>query len=406
MHVAQPSLHSDELSSSTWTYFLDITPPHKPSLDMRSVHSSILTYLLSLVLHCVAEPGSGPETGVDPLSTTTFTDSNTARASSPPTISSITNLIKQATAVASVVPYSSLSSSELSYSSPTPTPSTLTQAVTDGFGGTSSSRSIPSTSMATSISPDSGNTSHRNLVIILSAVLGFVGLLLITGAILLITRYLRNQSPFAHRGASPINDEEIASWRGTISEQKQPLPYSTQPSVTHDANTVGLAQTPGWIWPTSTSAVQPAMPKPASIVPDTPSFLAKAPNARAGLTDETVPGAVPFIPPVKRQSSRLSKAPRGHARSKSRRSSLSAKSMWSYKEPSMEMKPKETSPTWFDPEDDHNTGRELRDIDTSNDSPGTSIFDGLSAGGLSPRPKSRPRLWETEKEYEHGRTLA
>jgi len=80
--------------------------------------------------------------------------------------------------------------------------------------------------------------------------------------------------------------------------------------------------------------------------------------------------------------------------------------MWSYKEPSMELKPKETSPTWFDPEDDHSTGRELRDIDTSNDSPGTSIFDGLSAGGLSPRPKSRPRLWETEKEHEHGRTVA
>jgi len=80
--------------------------------------------------------------------------------------------------------------------------------------------------------------------------------------------------------------------------------------------------------------------------------------------------------------------------------------MWSYKEPSMEMKRKETTPTWFDPEDDHNTGRELRDIDTSNESPGTSIFDGLSAGGLSPRPKSRSRLREAEKENEHGRTLA
>jgi len=374
---------------------------------MRNVHSAILTYLLCLVLHCVAESGPGPETAVGPPSTPTFADSNTARASSPPTVSPITSPITQAATFASVVPYSTLSSSELSYSSPIPTSSTL-QAVTDGFGYTSTSSPIPSTSMATSISPDSGSNSnsHRNLVIILSAVLGFVGILLITGAILLITRYLRNQSPFAHRGASPINDEEIASWRGTSSEQKQAVPYSTQPSVTHDANTVGLAQTPGWIWPTSTSAVQPATPNPASIVPDTPSFLAKAPNARAGLTDETVPGAVPFIPPIKRQSSRLSKAPRGHARSKSRRSSLSAKSMWSYKEPSMEMKRKETTPTWFDPEDDHNTGRELRDIDTSNESPGTSIFDGLSAGGLSPRPKSRSRLREAEKENEHGRTLA
>jgi hypothetical protein len=79
--------------------------------------------------------------------------------------------------------------------------------------------------------------------------------------------------------------------------------------------------------------------------------------------------------------------------------------MWSFKESSMELKAKERSPTWFDPEDD-NVGRELRDFDHNSNSPGTSIFDGLSAGGLSPRPKSRPRLWESEKEQEHGRRLA
>jgi hypothetical protein len=80
--------------------------------------------------------------------------------------------------------------------------------------------------------------------------------------------------------------------------------------------------------------------------------------------------------------------------------------MWSLREPSMELKTKETSPTWFDPEDDNNVGRELRDVDHNSSSPGTSIFDGLPAGGLSPRPKSRPRPWESDKEHEHGRTLA
>lgn len=58
--------------------------------------------------------------------------------------------------------------------------------------------------------------------------------------------------------------------------------------------------------------------------------------------------------------------------------------------------------TWYDPDD--NVGRDLRDFDHNSDSPGTSIFDGLSAGGLSPRPKSRPRVWDSDKE--HGRTLA
>ncbi|TVY85372.1 hypothetical protein LSUE1_G000296 [Lachnellula suecica] len=390
---------------------------------MRNAHSAFITCLLSLVLLSSAQPGRlagarpNPKKGVDPLNTitarsTTFpstaalASSNTEQAISSSTVSPITIPITRTT-ILSYVP-TSTSNSESSHSSIS-TSTIPTGAITDGYIGSTlvSSSSPYSISMSSSSSSNSVNNSehHRNLIIILSAVLGFAGLLLIISVIFLIVRYRRGKSPFAHRGASPINDEEIASWRGTIQEHKPPVPNPTLPPVLQDANTIGLAQSPGWTWAPSPSAVQPSMSQTASVVPDTPPFLAKAPNSRAGLTDETVPGAHPFIPPMKRQTSRLSKAPPGHARTKSRRSSLSAKSMWSFKDTSMDLKGKELSPTWFDPENDH-VARELRDLDHNSESPGTSIFDGLSAGGLSPRPKSRPRLWESEKEHEHGRTLA
>lgn len=70
----------------------------------------------------------------------------------------------------------------------------------------------------------------------------------------------------------------------------------------------------------------------------------------------------------------------------------------------MDFKQKEAGPTWFDPEDE-NIGRELRNFDGNNSSPSASVFDELSAGGLSPRPKSRLRMWESGKQTDHSRTL-
>jgi hypothetical protein len=102
-------------------------------------------------------------------------------------------------------------------------------------------------------------------------------------------------------------------------------------------------------------------------MPATPSFLAKAPNSRAGLTDENVPGAYPFIPPVKRQSARLSKPPPGHCRSKSGRSSKSARGVWSYAGgagPNTESRTNDGMRTWFDAEDnDMRRKRESRTTD-------------------------------------------
>jgi hypothetical protein len=145
------------------------------------------------------------------------------------------------------------------------------------------------------------------------------------------------------------------------------------------------------------------MNSPANIQ-EPPAFIAKAPNSRVGLTDEAVPGADAFITPPKRRSSRLSKAPPGHARTKSGRSSISVKST-SNNGGSVDLpKPTVRVPAWYDP-DNESAGTGLGNTEYFNTSPGTSVFDGLNAGGLSPRPKSKLQLKTWDDSLEIGRAI-
>ncbi|CAG8950601.1 hypothetical protein HYFRA_00002810 [Hymenoscyphus fraxineus] len=257
---------------------------------------------------------------------------------------------------------------------------------------------------------------RRNLIIVLSAILGVLALIFLVVAICLVRRYQKGQRPFSHRGATPIDDEEIASWRAPSSEQKAPmlpeLPELPAPVV--DANTIGLSHFPGRMWNAQLPQTTPTHSRrPSAIIPESPSSMARSPNSRAGLTDQSIPGDEAYIPSIKRQSSRLTKAPPGHTRTKSRTSSVSNRSIWSYNGPrtptTNDGKPKERlalTTTWYDPESD-SIGREFREYAQSTSSPGTSTCDGFAAGGLSPRPSSRPRLWATNStEKEIGRAIA
>ncbi|EPE31552.1 hypothetical protein GLAREA_12308 [Glarea lozoyensis ATCC 20868] len=284
------------------------------------------------------------------------------------------------------------------------------------------SNASPAESPQAPTSGNGGDVSHRNLIIVLSTVLGSLTLILISLGTCLVVRYRKSKSPFSHRGASPIDDEEIASWRSPSYEHKQPI-LPAYPEPVQYASTIGVAHHHGWSWDSESPRQQQTSPKhahkvsnsPSTIIPESPTSMARAPNSRTGLTDETKPGAEPYVATIKHQSSRLSKAP-SHMRSKSRRSSISAKSVWSNHGHStsninLDFKPKERQGSyqlWYDPEDD-SVGRELRNFDRSNhtNSPGTSVFDDTSAGGLSPRPASRPRFWESQAEdKEIGRAIA
>lgn len=175
------------------------------------------------------------------------------------------------------------------------------------------------------------------------------------------------------------------------------------------SNTIQSAHSPGWTWtasPTSSRTRSTFYPSGvSSYVPDTPTFLAQAPNARVGLTDEIMPGAEPFIKPAERHRTRLSKSG-GHSRTKSRRSSMSGRSMWSirsgYGGETKELKSNDRVATWYDPEDDFRVHRSFTD------SPAMSIREMTPAPGtpnpvtaLSPRPPPRaayPSFWDSDRE--------
>ncbi|KAH7383605.1 hypothetical protein BKA64DRAFT_682692 [Cadophora sp. MPI-SDFR-AT-0126] len=258
---------------------------------------------------------------------------------------------------------------------------------------------IPMSSSSTTPSEDK-SSSRQTLVIVLAVVLGAVGLILIGAIIFLIIRYRKGKLPFGHRGASPINDDEIASWRRTGQEQKLTLPPPVYRPAIREVASVKL-NSPGWTWAASPSSIRTI----SAHITDH-QVQAQAPNARAGLTDEVVPGADPFIAQPKRQNSRLSKLPPGHARSKSRRSSMSGKSLWSPDRTSNDLKYQEQAPsTWYAVDDPAASSHFRTEI--SSNSPGTSVFGEPVTGGLSPRPERRTRPWEQEVSKDDiGRAIA
>ncbi|KAI9767235.1 MAG: hypothetical protein M1840_005835 [Geoglossum simile] len=152
-----------------------------------------------------------------------------------------------------------------------------------------------STSSATakqSISP----IQRRNLILILVLGLGSIFIAVLVWLLYRLWHRRNTGTPFFARTSTPIDDEEIQTWRKQVS--------ITSASGSHIAEgqngfNAEWAENP-LITPTA----------------------AKAPNARLGLTDEIVPGEEPFVPLPKRSTSRGLHRPK-HLRTKSARSSIS-----------------------------------------------------------------------------------
>lgn len=193
----------------------------------------------------------------------------------------------------------------------------------------------------------------RTTVVILSTVLPVIGCLLIAGAVFICLRCRRRQTQLFSRAISPIDDDEIATWKGNRPEKE----------IENGASSAVVADSTGHQKHVSVDSTR----KPAGVIvysnarqseersprlqnyygkrsfeghklsfdkdiPSTP-ILARAPNAREGLTDDTVPGDDPFLQSPRRQMSRLSKMPptvqqprQTHTRTKSARSSFSLRS--------------------------------------------------------------------------------
>lgn len=240
-------------------------------------------------------------------------------------------------------------------------------------------------SPSASAHPTADDSERRQLIIILAASLGPAGALLIGVLVYLIIRYRRRQSPLRkHRGATPIDDDEIDSWRRAGRSAKITVPPPTLQPQTPMVGDMQL-KGPAWTWTASSTSIRTMTPTSS----DSP-VLAHAPNARIGLTNEAVPGADAFIAPAKRQSSRLSRSPPGLVRSESRLSSFSGGSLWSPDWVFSDYKQPEPASTWC-----------AVDETAAGDQPGTeqvSSVDGITnceevTGSLSPRPAPRTPPW-------------
>ncbi|KAI0478248.1 hypothetical protein F4859DRAFT_51721 [Xylaria cf. heliscus] len=162
---------------------------------------------------------------------------------------------------------------------------------------------------------DNGVTGHEKLVIILSTVLGTVGVVVIALAVFWFLRNRRRHRLF-NRGLTPIGDDEIETWKVTRPHEKdlETERYASHSSKNSTSSTRIQYQKGGACRPstdaavTSRSFIQNSFSLDLPRAPEAAAF-ARAPNARTGLTDETVPGDDPFVPPLKRQPSRLQKLP-------------------------------------------------------------------------------------------------
>lgn len=180
----------------------------------------------------------------------------------------------------------------------------------------------------------------QTLAIALSTALSVLAVVLIAGSVFVCWRYKKGARLFTERGITPIDDEEIESWKRKDDPdtlEKTILAadkHTSTTSVKKPASVVVYQRHPSGEQHSLRSFAHSHSDSGAMMSTDVPPptpVLARAPNARPGLTDETIQGDEAFLPSPRRQTYRLSKHPpssggtsrRGHGRSRSARSSFS-----------------------------------------------------------------------------------
>lgn len=168
---------------------------------------------------------------------------------------------------------------------------------------------------------DGSGTNSTTLIIALSTVLSvlFVGAVVFTMYLCCRRRRPRFGGVFL-RGITPIGDDEIATWRLNRPEEKESDRYTTRSNHTPNAST-STRRAPSVIQYHNGGRVSEEVTSPGAYsikksesfdlpqMPESAVLAAVAPNARTGLTDQTVPGDEPFLPSPRRNPSRLHKYP-------------------------------------------------------------------------------------------------
>ncbi len=264
---------------------------------------------------------------------------------------------------------------------------------------------------------------NRTLVIALSTVLSVVGFLAIAGGLVLCCRYRRKRGLLFQRGLSPIDDDEIETWKISRPSEKEDIRPDFAEAGPSAAAAVAIAAgghsrqvssgsarrplasvivyhspqpqlsrrsedfSPRSVASSSVGLARYGRPSLDKDLPQTPT-QARAPNSRVGLTDDTVPGDPSYIPNPRRLPSRLSKLPPAssprstHTRTRSSRSSASMRSfVYSGSDLELQVSPRESS--------DFHSSRRSRIYSSSSIPPRLSFGHDSTIGGLSPRPLFR-----------------
>ncbi|KAM0254782.1 hypothetical protein ACHAQJ_006440 [Trichoderma viride] len=185
----------------------------------------------------------------------------------------------------------------------------------------------------------SSSSSHETLTIVLATAIPSVFLIILAGVI--YHRVRRRRARFRNRGITPIDDEEIESWkidRTHSLDAEEKLPGTPKSAISepkrvhhshHASTSIGSVKSSSVIvYQSRVSEEQlpwsPAHGKQSIDIPPTP-VLARAPNSRPGLTDETVRGDKAYVNVKRTPSSRLTKTtPPRHTRTRSTRSTRSS----------------------------------------------------------------------------------
>ncbi|KAH7133612.1 hypothetical protein EDB81DRAFT_108097 [Dactylonectria macrodidyma] len=249
------------------------------------------------------------------------------------------------------------------------------------------------------------------LVIVLATVVPAAIVAIVTTV--LCRRSRQRRFLFLKRGITPIDDEEIESWRTDKTDEKTPLAEPTfSRSEDHQLDqgfqghqrqqsSVSIRKPPSVIiYQNGQSRVSEELAahtikqKRSMDVPPTP-VLARAPNSRPGLTDETVQGDDAFIPTLKRQPSRLAKLPPTASRqSRTRNSRSSTVSEVGHHDPWHGHYPDKHTLTRMSSDYLPRANRSLdmrrqKRVNSISTPPRLSFDDDFFLGGLSPRPLIR-----------------
>jgi len=191
--------------------------------------------------------------------------------------------------------------SSKSISSASSSPSSTSSTATSSQPSNTQATSSPSASSAPAAA---GLSTHsRNLIIILVIIFGVLFLGLIIFAIFCCRR--RSKRGKRGRSPTPLGDDEFDTWRKSTPGREY-LP------VSHPGGGPSLQQQPTVPVMAETQEMHqhPAMRPDNPFVPVPPSpRRTVAPNSRSGLTDAAVPGAEPFITPIRPQQQRMRMPP-------------------------------------------------------------------------------------------------